>query len=303
VNAIIEAALFWDRRGVVPVRVIGKVPVGGNEWQKLRPTPGDIARWRDCNLGLLLGSASGGLVDVDLDCIEAIQLADFYLPSTWTYGRASKPRSHRLFVCHGARTIQVRGMDDKMALELRADTSTGEPGAQSVVPPSVHVSGEPIEWSDDAEGTEGPLEISLYDLQVAFAKVARGVLFMQAGATVDEARAKVAAYRKPAPPKKVVASRPYVCGDVIERARKYLARMDASVSGSFGHRALFMAAVAMVRGFELDHPTALDLLRSDFNPRCSPPWNDRDLERKIDQAADKASVPFGYLLDGERQRA
>jgi hypothetical protein len=302
VNAIIEAALFWDRRGVVPVRVIGKVPVGGNEWQKLRPTPGDIARWRDCNLGLLLGSASGGLVDVDLDCIEAIQLADFYLPSTWTFGRASKPRSHRLYICHGARTQQLRGLDDKMALELRADTSTGESAAQSVIPPSVHVSGEAIEWSDDADGTDGPREIELNDLLAAFAKLSRGIIFMQAGATVDEARAKVAAYRKPAPKTAPLRKTfPQSPADVVANARKYLARMDASISGSCGHTALFNAARTLVKGFNLDEATAVDLL-DEFNTRCDPPWDRRELERKAKQASDCSTAAAGYLLD-ERRRA
>ena len=50
---------------------------------------------QDHNIGLLLGAASNGLLDVDLDAQEAIRAAPFFLPETgWKTGRQSKPRSH-----------------------------------------------------------------------------------------------------------------------------------------------------------------------------------------------------------------
>jgi len=72
---------------------------------------------------------------------------------------------------------------------------------------------------------------------------------------------------------------------VVERARKYVARMDASVSGSRGHDRLFAAASALVHGFALDQESALQILRSEFNPRCDPPWSERELLHKVGQAA------------------
>jgi hypothetical protein len=55
------------------------------------------------NVGLLLGPRSGEIVDVDLDCTEALALADLYLFKTGAvFGRATKPRSHRLYVARGA---------------------------------------------------------------------------------------------------------------------------------------------------------------------------------------------------------
>lgn len=45
-----------------------------------------------CNVGLLLGKRSNGLIDIDLDCSEAIALAPHWLPSTgWIHGRQSNP--------------------------------------------------------------------------------------------------------------------------------------------------------------------------------------------------------------------
>jgi hypothetical protein len=51
------------------------------------------------NVGFILGTASG-MLDVDLDCQEAVDLADEYLPSTNSiFGRASASSSHRLYRC------------------------------------------------------------------------------------------------------------------------------------------------------------------------------------------------------------
>jgi|SRR5215471_16982880 len=46
---------------------------------------------------------SAGLVDVDLDCEEAIELAPLYLPETGAiFGRKSAPKSHWLYIADGA---------------------------------------------------------------------------------------------------------------------------------------------------------------------------------------------------------
>lgn len=85
--------------------------------------------------------------------------------------------------------------------------------------------------------------------------------------------------------------------DLIERARKYLGCMEASVSGSEGHNKCYGAACALVQGFDFDDSLALRLLAEEFNPRCSPPWSDRELRHKIAQAR-KATPdkPVGYLI-------
>lgn len=80
-----------------------------------------------------------------------------------------------------------------------------------------------------------------------------------------------------------------------ERARKYLAAMDPSISGSGGHLALFRAAVAMVRGFALDPDDALALLASEFNPRCQPEWIMSDLRHKVRSALQRGKMAFGEL--------
>ena len=73
---------------------------------------------------MLLGSPSGGLIDVDLDHLIAVELADVYLPATGAeFGRTSKLRSHRLYlVPDGVATRKrQRKVDDKaMIVELRS---------------------------------------------------------------------------------------------------------------------------------------------------------------------------------------
>jgi hypothetical protein len=67
--------------------------------QALRNVFGDNQQ----NIGVKLGKFSRNLVDVDLDCEEAVVLADRFLPKTSAiFGRRGNPRSHRLYYSAGA---------------------------------------------------------------------------------------------------------------------------------------------------------------------------------------------------------
>ena len=90
--------------------------------------------------------------------------------------------------------------------------------------------------------------------------------------------------------------RRYHNADIISRARKYLSVMDPSIQGQQGSDRAYAAATAMVHGFELDPDTALQLLREDFNPRCVPPWSEKELQHKVDDAQNKPhDRPCGWL--------
>lgn len=101
---------------------------------------------------------------------------------------------------------------------------------------------------------------------------------------------------------------------VVERARQYLLRIPGSIAGQNGDRHLFMAAVHLVVGFDLDEETALGLLL-EFNARepdndgrggCSPPWSQERIVYKIEQASayrDDDPDAVGYLLPGARPNA
>src|SRR6516162_9154786 len=95
-------ALDYTRRGwpVVPVPLREKGP-RILDWQKLRITPEMVPSYftEPSNIGVILGD---GLVDVDLDCIEALAISDEVLPQTGSvFGRATTPRAHRLYYVDG----------------------------------------------------------------------------------------------------------------------------------------------------------------------------------------------------------
>lgn len=88
---------------------------------------------------------------------------------------------------------------------------------------------------------------------------------------------------------------------IIERARKYIAKMPAAVSGSGGHDRTFAVACALCIGFSLGPDDALELLR-EYNERCEPPWDEFDLEHKIASAM-QADGERGHLVVAERAPA
>jgi len=132
---------------VVPIPHKRKSPVLPR-WQNLRIKVDDIPRYfngRSQNIGISLGEPSSGLVDVDLDVPEAIELAGHFLPPTLTSGRASAPTSHRWYRVSGVKTERWKETDGQMLVELRST------GCQTLVEPSVHPSGERYVWHRDGE--------------------------------------------------------------------------------------------------------------------------------------------------------
>ena len=105
---------------------------------------------------------------MDLDHPRALELADAHLPATPSvFGRASKPRSHRLYrVTRPAATKKFRSKSAGMLVEFRST------GCQTVFPPSVHESGENICWEDESAT---PAEVDPDVLLAACEKLADAV--------------------------------------------------------------------------------------------------------------------------------
>lgn len=85
-----------------------------------------------------------------------------------------------------------------------------------------------------------------------------------------------------------------------ERAQKYLDQCPGAVSGQGGHNQTFLIAQRIVRGFCLSEDVAYRLLAG-WNQRCEPPWSEKDLRRKIRQAAQSGQIAYGSLLDRDRR--
>jgi len=88
-----DAATALRAHGVwcVPIPANQKGPQI-TDWPGLRLQPYEIPTTG--NVGVILGKPSGWLVDVDLDCDEAVELAAEFLPATVITGRDGRPDSH-----------------------------------------------------------------------------------------------------------------------------------------------------------------------------------------------------------------
>jgi len=87
----------------------------------------------------------------------------------------------------------------------------------------------------------------------------------------------------PAPPSRPRPAAPMTSLDVLERARRYLARIEPAIAGQHGDLHTFRVCCRIVRGFALTDDEGLDVL-SDWNSRCEPPWTERELRDKIARA-------------------
>jgi hypothetical protein len=172
-----SAAREYHDRGWTPV------PVGrrskkprGEGWQLRAITAAEIPSLfsGDGNIGLLTGGFSCGLTDVDLDCDEAVALAERFLPPTsMRSGRKSRPLSHRWYVtpddAPASRTFTDIDKNKTMLVELRTD------GHQTLVPPSVHPDGDPYCW----DGQLDPLPVKGSDLNRMVGRFAAAVLLVR----------------------------------------------------------------------------------------------------------------------------
>lgn len=159
----------------IPVPRGSKAPIL-KDWQNLRLTEEDLPRYfeADVNLGLLLGEPSDGLVDIDMDCIEAVRAAMQLLPPTsMRHGRPSNPSSHRWYLSDESEVISTRRYVDLAGHTLVELRSTG---AQTIVPPSTHPSGETLAWEEDGE----PARVQATELILGVAKVAAAALLAKA---------------------------------------------------------------------------------------------------------------------------
>ena len=136
-------------------------------WPQLIITADNVHQYfngHPTNIGILTGTVSGGLVDVDIDDTDALRFADFFLPgTTCVFGRASKPRSHRVYQVKDTKSREAFEFHN-MLIELREDKHF------TVFPGSVHPSGEPVEFVDPKDFT--PARSTWQELHRAATRIA-----------------------------------------------------------------------------------------------------------------------------------
>ncbi|MBL8810615.1 MAG: bifunctional DNA primase/polymerase [Planctomycetaceae bacterium] len=285
----LEAARDYVRRGwsVVPVPFKQKRPVL-KEWEQLRLAENDLDQYFDqpANIGLILGEPSGWLVDVDLDCVEARAIAAKFLPPTQAKsGRSGAPESHWWYIAEGAKTVQHRDpVTKQMIVELRSS------GGQTVVGPSIHPTGQQYDVL-----TGVPAIVQSEMLTACVRALAERVIQLR---HADQQAEPVRIPNTQAGDRHRVDS----STDIERRALAYLDKLPAAISGNGGHAATYTAATVLVHGFEIDPDRALSLLLDHYNPRCEPPWKEKELRHKVTSAAKKPhSQPRGWLLNESRE--
>jgi hypothetical protein len=158
----------------IPYREKGPTLPG---WQELRITKETAPQYFNGipqNIGIILGEASKGLVDIDIDCPEALFLAPYFLPATsGRFGRASKRASHWLYFSDVTKHQKFEDPNidgaGKTIVELRSG------GVQTVFPGSHHVSGEFIDFEDGA-GVDNIARVPKEALEEAVKKLAAACL-------------------------------------------------------------------------------------------------------------------------------
>jgi KaiC/GvpD/RAD55 family RecA-like ATPase len=105
----------------------------------------------------------------------------------------------------------------------------------------------------------------------------------------------------PAAPAVIPAAQPNLHqdrADLLKRAAAYMAKVPPAVEGQGGDDATFSAATVLCKDFDLSEDEAWPIF-CDWNARCSPPWDERRLRRKLHEARTKSTKQAGRLLTGE----
>jgi hypothetical protein len=246
-------------------------------WQNLATTdPEQIrerrSRWPNANIAVATGAGSG-IVVIDVDDLEALaQLERQHgkLP-LGPAQRTGRDGGLQLFFAHPGEDFVVR---NKVKLGGRPGVDIRGDGGSAILPPSNHVAGRLYEW---IEG-QGPDDVPLPALPAEWV------------ALLTEKRA--------------APTEPAIEHDVplakrIERAQKYLAKIQPAIEGNGGDAHTAQVTRTIVRGFDLDEETALRLLE-DWNTGCLPPWSRAELTAKIRWAATHCRLPRGYKLTARK---
>jgi len=268
-TTVMQAAEIYAAMGLMPVPVYGfagghctchagegcakpgKHPIG-NDWQ--RRATNDLDLVRDAfrahrgNIGIFCG---GQVVVIDADGDEGVaNLAQLgAMPRTLTAVSGSGKGRHYVYrLMPGQSPANITDRSSKVAPKVDIKIR-----GQFVVAPSLHQSGQRYRWIE----------------------------FVEPAALPDWLYQRIRNQPAIAP---ALALRVVRGGgaEMYDRARAYVKAMPAAVSGQGGHSATFAAARKIV-GNGL--PTIEELaLLMEYNQRCDPPWSDKELDHKLEQA-------------------
>lgn len=237
--------------GVIPLRPGTKVAsLPWRDWRARRAGHDQLDRWLDAepesNLAIVCGSSGICVLDADSPAAER-RIAGHVTPMS---ARTPRGGRHAYFRPPDGDPLRPRGRIGGLPLDLRA--------GPSYVVASPSRSREP----DAAWRWEG--DVLRPDRLPRF----------------EPGWLPVEPQSPPSPPFAPETSSPH---RRLRRAEAYLATIEGAVSGAGGHDKTLYAAAALVQKFGLSVPEAWPLFVR-YNARCVPPWDGRDLYRKLQEA-------------------
>ena len=239
----------------------GKVPtIAWREFQDRLPTEQELGAWfgtEPTNLAIVTGAVSNVVV-IDADSIEALQWATKHLP--YTPWQTQTARGFHLFYRHPGVEVRNRARietrDGRVAIDVRGD------GGYVIAPGSVHANGAPYAFAGDWTRDDVP-------------RFWPGWL------------------QRPTRPSQTRPPGPPPTGDVVERARRYLAAIPPPTIGAGSDAQTLYAACRLARGFDLSAADAEDLLWAWAGGR--PGWTRNWIAEKVTHALRYGSEPMGAL--------
>jgi hypothetical protein len=201
------------------------------------------------NIGIATGEPSG-IVVLDVDdpkALETFQRQHGSLPKTPSVETGSGRHFYFIF--------DERCSPLKNSVKFSGGLDVRTSGGYVVAPPSVHASGKGYRWIVSPDECE-------------FARLPDWLF----GVMPKHEDARAGAF----------TVEPAI--DDVERARRYLGNTPPAVSGKDGHKHTFRTVCRLCLVFpSLDDDTLLDVL-SEWNERCVPPWTEKELVHKIEDA-------------------
>lgn len=82
---------------------------------------------------------------------------------------------------------------------------------------------------------------------------------------------------------------------IIDRARAYVDKIPAAISGQGGSKQTFAVACSLVLGFDL-HPADAYPIMVEYSNRCKPEWSEKEIWDKL-ESAEKKGGQRGYILN------
>jgi hypothetical protein len=277
-NALLETALVYVRAGlaIFPLHPRSKTP-----FRKARPESRDsghlcaaplhqhgfkdattdpvvIEAWWRAHPSANIGFAAGRGLDVlDVDGDEGETSLANLASRRWPLPATSEARTGRP---GGGRHLYFRSAGwPNTSRRLGPKLDTRGLGGFVLLPPSVHPSGAIYTWTNVSKPAPAPAWLT-------------ALLHRAPEPAAAPSTPRVRSTDEMAP---------------MERASAYLLRMPAAISSQGGHLALWGAARAM-RGFGLTTDEVFELLVTEYNPRCLPPWSRDEIRHKVVDAFSKA---------------